>query len=377
MLNSTVRQLRSTQLQIVRRFHGLDFSASFKKGTQLLIVAIYGSSSLTSLASVPTNVRTHQSVSPSSVSTDLQKQGRVKKSSNPSALQSSTSSPKKWQENSAFKKTRRSTIFMPVNARPTFDIPVTYNRKVRKWIQYYQGPGKRWIERRIGRSHKYLPLMKKMLREKKLPEDLAYIAMIESGFSAHATSTADAVGHWQFIKTTANRYGLRTKWWLDERRDPEKSTRAAANYLADLYRMFNSWYLAAAAYNMGENGLKRLIRRYNSTNYWVLSKKRRFPRETREYIPKLMAAMLISKAPKLYGFKNIKPERPSSYDIVYVPGGFDLVNLAQFMREERSSLTKLNPELIKGFVPRTVHNHRIRVPKGTLAMVTRYLQKFH
>lgn len=285
--------------------------------------------------------------------------------------------PRAWKENKALQKVRRKSIFMPVNTRPSFDIPVTYNRKVRKWIKYYQGPGRNWIISRMGRSYKYLPKMKALLRKKKLPEDLAYIAMIESGFSAHATSSAAAVGHWQFIKSTANRYGLKTKWWIDERRDPEKSTKAAANYLADLYRMFDSWYLAASAYNMGENGLKRLIKRYKSTNYWVLSKKRRFPKETREYIPKLMAAMLISKAPKLYGFRKVKPQEPYKYDIVSVPGGFDLINFAQFLRQRKSDIRRLNPELLKGFVPKGVISHRIRVPKGNLAKVTRYLQKFH
>ena len=157
-----------------------------------------------------------------------------------------------------------------------------------------------------------------------MPLDLAYIAIIESGLAPKARSHASAVGYWQFIKPTAERYGLKVNWWVDERMDFYRSTDAATNYLNDLYGMFGSWYLAASAYNMGETRLKRLIKKHKTKNFWILSKKKGFPKETREYVPKLIATVLIAKAPKLYGFKNIKPMRPYAYEVFHVPGGTDL-----------------------------------------------------
>src|SRR5262249_43899319 len=161
-----------------------------------------------------------------------------------------------------------ASTFTPVDTSPYFDIPITYNTKVKWWINYFQTTGRRWFRTWLERSNAYLPQMQKTLAQKGLPQDLAYVAMIESGFSPHAISTAEAVGYWQFITPTANRYGLKTTWWLDERRDFNKSTGAAARYLGDLFRQFGSWYLTASAYNMGEGRMQRLVNRYNTKNYW-------------------------------------------------------------------------------------------------------------
>jgi len=265
--------------------------------------------------------------------------------------------------------------FTSVDDRPYFDLPVTYNSKVKKWIKYFQGKGEHWFKKWLSRSHRYLPGVKKYFKAKGLPQDLAYLAMIESGFSSSAVSPASAVGYWQFIKPTANRYGLRTNWWLDERRNINKSTAAAAAYLSTLYKMFNSWYLTAAAYNMGEGRTQRLIKKYKTSNFWRLSKQKDFPRETREYIPKLIAAMLIAKAPKIYGFRKIKPLAPQSYEYFFVPGGADLVNIARYVGLKKHRLTQLNPELTKGFVPTFVKNHKIRIPKGYSSKISLYLRK--
>lgn len=264
--------------------------------------------------------------------------------------------------------------FTPVDNSPYFDIPITYNTKVKWWINYFQTSGRRWFRTWLERSHAYLPQMQKTLASRGLPQDLAYVAMIESGFSSSATSTASAVGYWQFIKPTANRYGLQTNWWLDERRDFRKSTTAASRYLGDLFKQFGSWYLTASAYNMGEGRLQRLVKKYNSKNYWILSKRPDFPDETRQYIPKLLAAMLIAKAPKLYGFHELKPQAPYAYDYFYVPGGTDLHNLARFMKLHPSQLTRLNPELLRGFVPSSVKSHQIRVPKGLTPKVSAFVR---
>jgi membrane-bound lytic murein transglycosylase D len=269
---------------------------------------------------------------------------------------------------------KREPLYAPVDQRPFFDIPVTYNDKVIFWIKYFQGPGRKWFRTWLERSNAYLPLMKETLSERNLPQDLAYVAMIESGFSPHAISTASAVGYWQFIKTTATRYGLNVNWWIDERRDHQKSTVAAARYLGDLYKLFGSWYLTAAAYNMGEGRTARLIKKYGTKNFWVLSQKSDFPKETKEYIPKLLAAVLISKAPKLYGFTDLNPKDPYSFDYFHVPGGTDLMNLAKFLEIDHKQLDQLNPELLKGFVPSFVKSHRIRIPKGSSTRVSSYLR---
>ncbi len=266
------------------------------------------------------------------------------------------------------------TSFTPVDASPYFDIPVTYNTKVKWWINYFQTTGRKWFRTWLERSHAYLPAMQKVLADQGLPMDLAYVAMIESGFSSQATSTAEAVGYWQFITPTANRYGLRTIWWLDERRDFTKSTSAAARYLGDLFKQFGSWYLTAAAYNMGEGRTQKLVNKYRSKNYWILSKRPDFPDETKQYIPKLLAAMLIAKAPKLYGFHELNPQQPYRYDYFTVPGGTDLYNLAKFVGVGSSDLLKLNPELLKGFVPSSVRTHRIRIPKGTTSKVSSFIR---
>jgi len=266
--------------------------------------------------------------------------------------------------------------FSPIAPRPHYDLPITHNSKVRFWMKHYQKGGRFWFKRWMERSYRYMPQMQAHMRQKGIPQDLAYVAMIESGFLAHATSTAAAVGYWQFIRPTANRYGLRTSWWLDERRDFTKSTRAAASYLSDLYKIFQSWYLTAAAYNMGEGRLHRLIKRHKTNNFWVLSKKRDFPKETREYIPKLIAALLISKRPRMYGFYNIQRKQPFSYEYFSVPGGTDLYHLSKYLKVNKRLLKRLNPELIHGFIPGFINSHRIRVPKGTTTRVSQFVRSY-
>lgn len=284
---------------------------------------------------------------------------------------SSTEEFKSIVEKMAASKPTRQPV---VDSRPYFDIPVTYNSKVKFWINFFQTSGRKWFRTWLERSHAYMPIMQEMLASRNMPQDLAYIAMIESGFSAHAKSVAEAVGYWQFIMPTANRYGLQTNWWLDERRDFTKSTSAAARYLGDMFRMFDSWYLTAAAYNMGEGKMRRLIDRHQTKNFWVLSRKPDFPEETREYIPKLLAAMLIAKAPALYGFNDIKPKSPYRYEYFHVPGGTDLFSLAAYCKISRQELATLNPELIKGFIPNHIRSHRIRIPLGYTQAVSRFVR---
>lgn len=255
-----------------------------------------------------------------------------------------------------------------------FELPVTYNDRVKSWLLFFQNQGRHSFRRWLERSARFLPYIQSELEAAGMPQDLIYVAMIESGFSPTAVSPAHAVGMWQFIRPTANRYGMRTTWWLDERRDVRKSTKAALAYMRDLYKMFGSWYLVAASYNMGENGVKRLIKRHGSNDFWELADKGALPEETKNYVPKILAAMLIAKAPGLYGFRDLQYHRPHSYEYSQVPGGTKLVNLAAYLGVSGKYLQELNPELIQGHVPPEIPGHRIRIPKGSTTVVSQYVQ---
>jgi membrane-bound lytic murein transglycosylase D len=254
-----------------------------------------------------------------------------------------------------------------------FDIPITYNAKVSQWVKYFQTKGKKWFQVWLDRSEQYIPHIHRLLDQQGLPRDLSYLAMIESGYSSGAVSTASAVGYWQFILPTAQRYGLQHSWWIDERKDIIKSTWAASRYLSDLKKIFGSWYLAASAYNMGETRLKKLIQKHKTKDFWILSQRTDFPKETREYIPKLIAATMIAKAPKLYGFR-VSNGKPLEYNYFYVPGGTDLFRLAEHLGVTRKDLMQLNPELIHGIVPKHVVSHRIRIPQGSAKKVASYIR---
>ncbi len=256
-----------------------------------------------------------------------------------------------------------------------FDLPVTYNERVSFWITHFQTRGQRWFRDWLQRSFVYMPMIQNELRKANLPTDLAFMVMIESGFSPNAVSHADAVGPWQFIEPTGKRYGLQANYWLDERRDLKKSTLAAIRYISDLKQEFGSWYLVAASYNMGEGGLRRQINKHGTRDFWKLISKKALPQETRDYVPKILAAMLITKAPSLYGFRDLEKLKPLEYDIVSIPGGTDIETLADQLGVTKKSLKDLNAELILGYVPRHIQSHFIRVPKGAGKIVASYVEK--
>lgn len=256
-----------------------------------------------------------------------------------------------------------------------FDLPVTYNERVSFWITHFQSRGQKWFRDWLQRSFVYMPMIQNELRKANLPTDLAFMVMIESGFAPNAVSHADAVGPWQFIEPTGKRYGLQANYWLDERRDLKKSTLAAIKYISDLKEEFGSWYLVAASYNMGEGGLRRQINKHGTRDFWKLISKKALPQETRDYVPKILAAMLITKAPSLYGFRDLEKLKPLEYDIVAIPGGTDIETLADQLGVTRKSLKDLNAELILGYVPRHISSHFIRVPKGAGKMVASLVEK--
>lgn len=255
-----------------------------------------------------------------------------------------------------------------------FDLPVTYNKKVAWWIAYFQTRGKNFFRNWLEKSTKYMPLLQSELKKAGLPTDLAYMVMIESGFSSDAVSQSSAVGPWQFIESTGKNYGLKKNWWLDERRDIKKSTFAAIRYLKDLKREFGSWYLVAASYNMGENGLRRQITKHKTTDYWELVRKKALPQETQDYVPKILAALMIAKAPNLYGFRDIDAQYPLQYEVVWAPAGTDLENLADYLNITRRAIKDLNSELVLGYIPKQVNGHYIRIPLGSLSIAAQFFR---
>lgn len=247
---------------------------------------------------------------------------------------------------------------------PRFDIPIFVNDSVERWITYFQTTARKHFVRWLERSGRYIPMMRKILRENGLPEDLVYLSMIESGFNTAAFSRARASGPWQFISATGKRYGLKADWWIDERRDPEKSTIAAAQHLKDLYDQFQSWYLAYASYNAGAAKIDKAIRRYNTEDFWEMTRGRYLKSETKNYVPKMIAAALIAKDPEKYGFTDIQYEPPLAYDKVVIPEPTDLEVIAKAAGVSVEEIRTLNPELKRWFTPPHYPNYELKLPVG-------------
>ena len=245
-----------------------------------------------------------------------------------------------------------------------FDIPIVINAQVEQFIQYFQTTARKAFSNWLARSEKYMPFMRNHLKENGLPEDLVYMALIESGFNPYAYSRSKASGPWQFIYLTGKRYGLRSNWWIDERRDPEKSTIAAAKYLKDLYDMFECWYLAAAGYNAGEGKIATAMKRYRTEDFWELTKYRYLKRETKDYVPQMIAAALIAKDPEKYGFVGIEYQEPLRYDKVKVPEVTDLRLIAQACEVTVEEIKDLNPELSRWCTPPDFPDYEIKIPFG-------------
>ncbi len=260
---------------------------------------------------------------------------------------------------------------------PSYDIPLVVNKRVRYYLRYFQSKkGRKFFSRWLERSPRYLPMAVEILREEGLPEDLAFIAMIESGFNPHAYSSASAVGVWQFMPRTGRYFGLDSNWWVDERRDPEKASRAAAKYLKILYKRFNSWELAAASYNAGEGRVARALKKYKTDDYWELVKhKRSLKLETRDYVPKFMAAMMIAKNPEHYGFTDIDYEEPVYYDKALVNQPTDIRVIARAAETTAKEIRRLNPELKRWLTPPGTTPYEIRIPEGNLATYTSNMEK--
>lgn len=255
-----------------------------------------------------------------------------------------------------------STLIEP-DQYQDFDIPIVFNDAVKYYIQYFSTEKKKVFGNWLRRARRYVPIIREILKAQGMPEDLVYLAMIESGFNPKAYSSAKACGPWQFIYATGGRYGLKVNYWVDERRDPEKSTVAAAKYLRDLFNQFGCWYLAAAGYNAGEKRVERAIEQHNTTDFWELSKYNALPQETRAYIPQLIAAAVIAKDPEKYGFGSITYDAPLRFTHVRVPRATPLYAIAQTASMDVAELRSINPELLRGITPPDDDDYLVKLPQ--------------
>ncbi|MBT3796544.1 MAG: LysM peptidoglycan-binding domain-containing protein [Candidatus Marinimicrobia bacterium] len=240
-------------------------------------------------------------------------------------------------------------------------IPLVRNKKVDQFINYFQTKGRRQFEIWLDRLDVYGPMISQILEECNVPPEIIYLAMIESGLNPKAYSKAAANGMWQFVYATGKRYGLERTWYIDERRDPEKATRAACAYLTDLYGEFDNWYLALAAYNVGEGRIRRATRLHQTLDFWQLHS---LPRETRNYMPYFLAATILAKDPEKYGFyKKEKKEKALSYDVVSIEKSADLTVLARSAETSFKTLQALNPELRQSATPKD--SYELKIPEGS------------
>lgn len=256
-----------------------------------------------------------------------------------------------------------------VEAKSEWDLPAVRNERVDFWIDFLSGKNydhtRLWLER-IG---KYGPMIQQKLAERGMPQDLLYLATIESGLDPNIRSHAAAQGMWQFIAETGQRYGLEVSRYVDERNDPERATDAALDYLGDLHERFGSWFLAAASYNTGENRVERILneraggQKGDEDLFWEIAP--HLPRETRDYVPLMLAMAHIAKDPETYGFFGVEPMQPWSYERVLVPGGTTLADVAAAAGVDVAEVEELNAHLVQGRTP-SDRTTAVRIPTGSV-----------
>ncbi len=251
-------------------------------------------------------------------------------------------------------------------ASTAHDIPIPQNAKVLSYVELFQGRLRDFIQDGLTRGTKYLPMIQSVFRAEGVPLDLAYIPIIESGFKPNAVSKASAKGPWQFMRATALENGLHHDWFIDERSDPEKATLAAAKYLKTLNKLFDGdWNLVLAAYNGGLGRVQRAVKRSGTEDFWELAQSSRYlPKETREYVPLILAAIIVAKNPAQYGF-DIVAHDPLAYDKVTVPRAIDLRRVAEWTGTSIDEIQALNPQLRRWTTPVKYPTFELKVPAGT------------
>ena len=254
------------------------------------------------------------------------------------------------------------------------DIDIPLNARVLSFVQLFSGRLKTFLEEGLSRSVQYLPMIQSIFRAEGLPMDLAYVPLVESAFKPTALSRAKARGIWQFMRGTALENGLTHDWYIDERAEPEKATRAAAKYLGTLNEMFDGdWHLALASYNGGPGRVQRAMKRSGRKDFWQLSASSRYlPRETRDYVPLILAAIVIARNPAQYGM-NIEPVEPIRYEAVTLPTAVDLRRVAEWIGTPIQTLQDLNPELRRWTTPVRATEYELKVPDGTGEILREHL----
>jgi membrane-bound lytic murein transglycosylase D len=250
------------------------------------------------------------------------------------------------------------------------DLPLMMTDQVAGYINYFSSRGRGTVERALARSGRYEDMIRRVLHEEGVPQDLIYLAQAESGFHPLAVSRAGARGMWQFMGSRAKGYGLERSWWLDERQDPEKATRAAAHHLKDLYNEFGDWYLAMAAYNSGPGTVQKAVKRTGYADFWELYRRNVLPKETRNYVPIIVAVTIMAKNPAQYGLDSVVKDKPVPYDTVKIDYPIDLRLAAECVDATAEDLSDLNPSLLRMTTPKVPGKDgefELHLPAGTAA----------
>src|ERR1043166_706412 len=244
------------------------------------------------------------------------------------------------------------------------DLPLIMNDYVAGFISYFSTRARSVFEASVVRSGRYRDMIQRIFKEEGIPQDLIYLAQAESGFKPLALSRARARGMWQFMASRGVGYGLRRSWWVDDRQDPEKATRAAARHLKDLYNQFGDWYLAMAAYNSGPGNVQQAVRRTGYADFWELYKRNVLPAETKNYVPIILAMTIMSKNPAQYGLDAIQPDPPLTYDVEKVDYPVDLRLVAECVEAPVEQLIDLNPSLLRRTTPKD-QPFELHLPEGS------------
>jgi membrane-bound lytic murein transglycosylase D len=255
-----------------------------------------------------------------------------------------------------------------VTDAPEMEIPL--NARVLSYVELFSGRLKTYLQDGLKRGAQYLPMIHAVFQEEGLPGELAYVPLIESAFKPNAVSSASAKGMWQFMRGTALENGLKHDWYIDERADPEKATRAAARYLKTLYGMFGDWPLALASYNGGPGRVQRAMKSSGRTDFWALSSTSRFlPRETRDYVPLIMAAVIVARNPAQYGLEEVESSAAPLIERVALSEPLDLRRVADWLGVPLTELQQLNPELRRWTTPLRAAEYELKVPEGGAEVV--------
>jgi len=244
------------------------------------------------------------------------------------------------------------------------ELPLDLKPAVENYISFFSGRGRGTLEAALVRSGRYRDMIERVLKAEGVPQELIYLAQAESGFHPLAVSRAGARGMWQFMASRATAYGLERNWWVDERQDPEKATRAAARHLKDLYKEFNDWYLAMAAYNSGPVTVQNAVARTGYADFWELYNRGVLPKETRNYVPIILAVTIMAKNPAQYGLEHVQPVSPLEADTVRINYPVDLRLVAECTDASVDTILDLNPSLLRMTTPRD-DDFELKLPRGT------------